>query len=94
MLFQYLQDFGFSEKMITRFFKPFFAGIFLETELNTSSRMFEFVYKMFGEGYAVIPKDGIQAISNQLKANLKNSTFAFDTQVEQVKNNSMSHYIT
>ena len=48
---QYLIDFGFSSKIIDRFFKPFFAGIFLESSLKTSSRMFEFVYKMFGEGY-------------------------------------------
>ena len=53
---QYLQDFGFSEDIINNFFKPFFTGIFLEPNLETSSRMFEFVYKMFGNGLAVIPK--------------------------------------
>ena len=66
---EYLEDFGFSSKIIERFFKPFFAGIFLETDLRTSSRMFEFVYKMFGEGYACIPKNGIGEISKQLKVN-------------------------
>ena len=44
----YLTDFGFSKEIISDFFKPFFSGIFLETQLETSSRMFEFVYKMFG----------------------------------------------
>ena len=58
----YLQDVGFSADMIDQFFKPFFSGIFLEPDLNTSSRMFEFVYKMFGEGYAALPKSGIEAI--------------------------------
>lgn len=48
---QYLIDFGFSEEIIAQFFTPFFSGIFLEPELATSSRMFEFVYKMFGEGF-------------------------------------------
>lgn len=43
----YLNDFGFSVEMINRFFKPFFSGIFLEPDLGTSSRMFEFIYKMF-----------------------------------------------
>jgi protoporphyrinogen oxidase len=60
--YQYLIDFGFSDKIISRFFKPFFGGIFLESELTTSSRMFEFVYKMFGEGLAVLPKEGIEDI--------------------------------
>ncbi|WP_282067838.1 NAD(P)/FAD-dependent oxidoreductase [Olleya namhaensis] len=82
---QYLTDFGFSEDMITRFFKPFFSGIFLEPNLETSSRMFEFVYKMFGEGFAALPKDGIEAIPKQLKANLKQTTFKFDTKVKSVE---------
>jgi len=33
----YLKKYGFSKKIINDFFKPFFAGIFLETELSTSS---------------------------------------------------------
>ena len=82
---QYLQDFGFSEKMIARFFKPFFTGIFLETELNTSSRMFEFVYKMFGEGFAALPKRGIESIPLQLKESLKSTEFLFNTKVSRVE---------
>lgn len=81
---QYLQDFGFSEDIINNFFKPFFTGIFLEPNLETSSRMFEFVYKMFGDGLAVIPKKGIQAIPNQLKNNLKKTTFKFNQKVKEV----------
>lgn len=85
--YQYLVDFGFSEEMITKFFKPFFTGIFLEDKLETSSCMFEFVYKMFGEGAAALPKAGIEAIPQQLKANLKQSTFMFNTKVNRVKEN-------
>lgn len=81
---QYLQDFGFSNAIITNFFKPFFSGIFLEENLATSSRMFEFVYKMFGDGLAVIPKNGIQAIPNQLKENLQQTIFKFNTKVVDV----------
>ena len=67
----YLQKLGFSKAMLQDFFKPFFSGIFLEPNLDTSSRMFEFVYKMFGNGFAALPKAGMQAISNQLKDGLK-----------------------
>ncbi|TMM29596.1 FAD-dependent oxidoreductase [Polaribacter aestuariivivens] len=86
---KYLQDFGFSNEIIEDFFKPFFSGIFLEAELETSSRMFEFVYKMFGDGLAVLPKNGIQAIPNQLKSKLKNTTFKFNTPVKEVKDNQI-----
>ncbi len=80
----YLQNYGFSKKMISSFFTPFFSGIFLETKLETSSRMFEFVYKMFGEGDAAIPKSGIGAIPDQLKQNLKSTNFKFDSKVDVV----------
>lgn len=82
--YNYLRDFGFSQDMINNFFKPFFSGIFLESELETSSRMFEFVYKMFGEGLATVPKEGIEAIPKQIKANLKQTTFLFNSKVKEV----------
>lgn len=81
---EYLQNLRFSEAMISRFFAPFFGGIFLETQLATSSRMFEFIYKMFGEGIAVIPKKGMGEIGKQLASSLKATTIRFNTPVEQV----------
>jgi len=86
---QYLIEFGFSPKIIERFFKPFFAGIFLESNIQTSSRMFEFVYKMFGEGYATIPKLGIGEISNQLKNKLHNTEFIFNCEVKDITNDKI-----
>ncbi|MFT4754091.1 MAG: protoporphyrinogen oxidase [Salibacteraceae bacterium] len=83
--FSYLTNIGFSNEMITDFFTPFFSGIFLERHLETSSRMFEFIYKMFGEGYAAIPKAGMEAIPKQLFQNLKNTTFKFNTKVASIK---------
>ncbi|MBT8204358.1 MAG: FAD-dependent oxidoreductase [Eudoraea sp.] len=81
----YLKTHGFSENVIQNFFQPFFAGIFLEPDLETSSRMFEFVYKMFGEGHAAIPKEGIEAIPRQLQAQLKHTHFKFSTPVKKVE---------
>ncbi|MGF1556362.1 NAD(P)/FAD-dependent oxidoreductase [Paucihalobacter sp.] len=85
----YLQEFGFSSKVIDEFFKPFFSGIFLEPNLSTSSRMFEYVYKMFGEGLAVLPKDGIGAIPQQLKSKLKTTEFIFNTKVKEVTDSTL-----
>jgi len=80
----YLENYGFSHDMISNFFKPFFTGIFLEPNLETSSRKFEFIYKMFGEGHAVIPKDGIVTISNQLHSKLKTTDVKFNNRVENI----------
>lgn len=87
---QYLKDYGFSEDIIHNFFKPFFTGIFLEHELKTSSRKFEFVYKMFGEGSAAIPKKGIQAIPNQLMAQLKHTKIDFNTPVKSIQDQEIT----
>jgi hypothetical protein len=57
---------NFTDEMINRFFRPFFAGIFLEPDLQTSSRMFEFVFKMLSEGDTAIPAAGMEAIPKQL----------------------------
>ncbi|MBC8756770.1 FAD-dependent oxidoreductase [Kordia sp. YSTF-M3] len=86
----YLQNLGFSEAMISQFFKPFFSGIFLESKLETSSRMFEFVYKMFGEGFAVLPKAGIEAIPKQLSSKLKQTTFHFNTRVQNIEDGKIT----
>lgn len=87
---QYLQGLGFSERVIERFFKPFFGGIFLETELRTSSRLFEFLFKMFGNGNSVIPRGGMQKISDQLTSRLKNTKILTDTPVKSVQPGSIT----
>ncbi len=86
----YLKKIGFSEGIITDFFKPFFSGIFLETQLETSSRMFEFVYKMFGDGHATLPKLGVEAIPKQLLKNLKTTSFRYHTRVKALKENEIT----
>lgn len=84
---QFLKDYGFSDKIIENFFMPFFRGIFLENELETSSRMFNFVFKMFALGHAAIPENGMQAISDQLKRKLTKTTFRLDSAVKEVQGN-------
>lgn len=61
---------GFSERMIDRFFRPFFGGIFFDRDLHASSRMLEFVFKMFAAGQAVLPNSGMEALPRQLAAAL------------------------
>ena len=87
---EYLTAKGFSKKIIKNFFTPFFSGIFLESELYTSSRMFEFVFKMFGKGLALLPKGGIEEISKQLKKKLKKTKILFNTLASNVKDKEIT----
>lgn len=79
------QDCGFSETMIERFFRPFFGGVFLESSLHTSSRMFRFVLRMFAMGKAVVPASGMGAIPEQIAARLPADTVRLNTVVERVE---------
>ncbi|MEQ8847050.1 NAD(P)/FAD-dependent oxidoreductase [Botrimarina sp.] len=67
---QALSRFGFSDAIVERFFRPFLGGVFLEDELVTSSRMFEFVFGMFARGEVALPAAGMQAIPEQLAGRL------------------------
>ncbi len=82
---QYLNEYGFTEQFIANFFKPFFRGIFLEKELNTSSRMFEFVFKMFSQGKGAVPEKGMIEIPNMLRRQLKTTQIIFNSKVTSVQ---------
>jgi phytoene dehydrogenase-like protein len=75
---------GLSDVIINRFFRPFLGGIFLEPELLTSSRMFEFVFRMFSTGNAVVPALGMEEIPKQLAAALPPASIRLNTRVVEV----------
>ncbi len=64
----YLEEQGFSSSFIRSFFRPFWSGIFLEPDLQTSSRVAEFVFRMMARGDTALPRQGMGAISQQLAA--------------------------
>ena len=84
-----LEKYGFSPKMINRFYKPFFSGIFLENDLKTSSNMFDFVMKMFSEGDAAIPELGMEEIPKQLVAMLPANSIQYNVKVSAIENNKI-----
>ncbi|MEY5010396.1 MAG: hypothetical protein RLZZ253_1535 [Verrucomicrobiota bacterium] len=81
----YLQRAGFSAAMIDGFFRSFYGGIFLERELQTSSRMFEFTFKMFSQGRATLPAKGMGEIPRQLAARLSPAAIRLGAPVTQIQ---------
>ena len=79
-----LEDAGFSPSMIERFFRPFLGGIFLDSELRTSSRMLNFVFRMFSLGSACLPSEGMEAIPRQLAASLPADSIRLGARVVRV----------
>lgn len=84
-----LKKYGFSQKMITRFYKPFFSGIFLENDMKTSSNMFDFVMKMFSEGDVAIPELGMEEIPKQLVAMLPENSIQYNVKVNAIEYNKI-----
>ena len=75
---------GFSSSMINRFFRPFFGGIFFDRTLRASSRMFEFVFKMFAEGRTVLPAGGMDQIPRQMRQHLPDDAVRGNARVETI----------
>lgn len=75
----------FSDAMVERFFRPFYGGIFLERELRTSSRMFEFTFKMFASGETCVPAEGMGAIPKQMAAKLPAGNIRLNSKVQSVE---------
>lgn len=87
---QALRDSGFSDSMIDRFFRPFLGGIFLNGDLLTSSRMFQFVFRMFSLGNACLPEEGMEAIPRQLASTLPPGSIRFGAKVAHVRSNGVN----
>jgi phytoene dehydrogenase-like protein len=81
---EYLGQFKLSKRVVDRFFRPFFGGVFLETELQTPSSFFRFVFSMFARGSAALPAEGMQAIPQQLADNLPRGTVRLGAPVASV----------
>jgi phytoene dehydrogenase-like protein len=79
-----LRELGFSERIIQRFFQPFFAGVFFEPELNVSSRAFEFVFRAFALGDTALPAEGMGQIPLQLAQRLPAKTIELGCKVERL----------
>ena len=82
---EFLREFGFSERMIEGFFDSFYGGIFLEKDLRTSSRMFEFTFKMFSKGSACLPAKGMGELPKQLAARIPAEQIRYHCPVARVE---------
>ena len=80
-----LRERGFSDAVIDRFFRPFLGGVFLDGDLETSSRMCEFVFRMFAQGDAALPAGGMGELPRQLADRLPPEFVRTGTPVEAIE---------
>ena len=70
---EFLRGYGFSEKMIRAFWAPFFSGVFLESELETSAGFFKYLVRMFASSPVAVPKLGVGELPKLMAQRLKKS---------------------
>ncbi|MCY2940131.1 MAG: NAD(P)/FAD-dependent oxidoreductase [Planctomycetota bacterium] len=86
---QRLKTFGFSDSIIDRFFKPLYSGIFLENELSTSSRAFDYNFRMMALGDICLPAEGMEAIPRQLLTMLDTARIRLNCKVAPLSENKV-----
>ncbi len=82
---QALEQRGFSDELIDRFFTPFFGGVFIDPELETSSRLMEIFFRCFASGSAALPSGGMGAMAAQLAGRLEPGTVRLGQRVAEVR---------
>ena len=85
-----LRSRGFSAAMIDRFWRPLFAGIQLDPDLDVSSRRFLLILRMLATGAAVVPARGMGAITEQLAAGLPEGTIELGARVGSTTGTSVT----
>jgi len=84
----------FSEEFIDEFYRPFLGGIYLSELSDQSSRMFQFIFKMFAQGSATLPKFGgiakvgevlFESTVKEFAKSANNFEIAFDSEVTNVE---------
>ncbi|WP_135662782.1 NAD(P)/FAD-dependent oxidoreductase [Halorhabdus rudnickae] len=75
----YLAARGFSQAFAERFVAPFYGGITLDRSLSTDARVFEYTFKMLGEGRATVPAEGMAEIPKQLAQRARDAGVNIET---------------
>ena len=81
---EFLKAKGFSQQIINKFFKPFFAGVCLDPEIKASSRVFRHIFRVFAEGDVALPSRGMASIAEQMAEVLPDERFRMGTRVQSI----------
>ncbi len=85
----FLKQRGFSPCFLSRFAQPFFGGVLLDNDLETSAGLFLYYLKKFATGRAWLPAGGIQALPEAIAAQLPSGAIRLDTRVASISPGSL-----
>jgi phytoene dehydrogenase-like protein len=73
-----------SPEMVEKFLRPFLAGVFLDRDLETSSRLFSLIWRSFARGTVTVPAAGMGALAAQLAEGLPPGTVQLGSPVAEI----------
>ena len=76
---------GVSDSMLSSFWRPFLAGITLDSTLATSSHFLDFLIDHFSRGRATVPGDGMRMLPQTLVGDLPVGAVHFDSKVRSIE---------
>lgn len=79
-----LAEAAIGEDLVETLFRPFLSGVFLEDELQTSSRFFHLVWRSMLRGRMCLPAEGVAAVPEQMAAALPEGVVRLGVPVERV----------
>lgn len=81
---RYLENRGFSQTAMTRFFTPFFGGVLLDRELSAPAAFMRRLFDYFSRGDAAIPRGGMASLPERLMSRLPSTKVRTSVPVEEV----------
>lgn len=77
---------GFSSRIQHSFLRPFLGGITLDPDLDgTSSRVLDYVWRMFSSGLAALPSRGMGALGEQMAEGLETGSVRYHSPIQSVQ---------
>jgi hypothetical protein len=76
---------GITDETVDAVLRPFLAGVVLEEEMVTSRRFVDLMLRMFARGRSTVPAAGMQALPEQLAADLPPGALRFGSPVASVR---------
>ncbi len=80
----------FSPEFVSAFLRPWLSGIFLEGDLSTSANFCRFVLKMLASDRVMYPRQGIQAIPDQLLSKLATDSMHLHRKLKAMDDKSLN----
>ena len=85
----FLENYGFSQRFIQFFWKPFLGGIYLDQTLSLDVSYFLFLLRCFGLGSVTLPALGMEELPKQMASKLDSKNVFLSNRISHITKHSV-----